>query len=205
MLHFHFDFCIRPPTTCTVPSRVQLHLVASGIFTDIPCVCKPTARIDAALENGNNVAVASPVCQASSFSNLVNGACGSASPVPTTDNAAVRLVTYEYNIHFSSHCSPTVSSTRHPVDLSPVLRASCHASSQNGNPIKDPGRLKFEVFAHQEHHPSRLPGFETERGKAAARLEHKARRGKMVMQGLGRFVNLAGRPVLRRPTCSCRP
>lgn len=84
-----FDLCTRPPTTCTFPIQVQLHLVASGIFTDIPCVCKPTAPIDAALENGNNVAVASPVCQASSFSNLVNGACGSASPVPTTDNAAV--------------------------------------------------------------------------------------------------------------------
>ncbi|KAL3295251.1 hypothetical protein RB213_005325 [Colletotrichum asianum] len=146
-----FDLYTRPPTTCTFPIQVQLHLVASGIFTDIPCVCKPTARIDAALEKGNNVAVASPVCQASSFSNLVNGACGSASPVPTTDNAAV-----------SSHTTPLVAllqhrsvdpSTRRPVDLSPVLRPSCHAPSQKGNPIKDPGRLKFEVLAYHQHHP----------------------------------------------------
>ncbi|KAK1854865.1 hypothetical protein CCHR01_02545 [Colletotrichum chrysophilum] len=134
-----------------MPPKVQLHLVASGIFTDIPCVCKPTARIDAALENGNNVAVASPVCQASSFSNLVNGACGSASPVPTTDNAAVSSHTNTPST--SRRTAPTPS--RRPVIplISPVLRPSSHAPSQKGNPIKDPGRLKFELFAHHQHHP----------------------------------------------------
>ncbi|KAK2757174.1 hypothetical protein CKAH01_17012 [Colletotrichum kahawae] len=90
---------------------VQLHLVASGIVTVIPCVYKPTARIDAALGNGNNVAVASPVCQARSFSNLVSGACGSASPVPTTDNAAV--LSHTNTPSASRHTAPTTS--RRPV------------------------------------------------------------------------------------------